>query len=308
MVQLILNCPAKLNLYLHITKKRADGYHNLESFMVPINWFDKLKIESVNNNKIIRTGDLVSLPEDDLCLKAANELKDYSGTNYGCKIHLKKNIPVGSGLGGGSSNAASTLLALNKIWSLHLPKKLLFQIAKNVGADVPFFISQHSAYIAGIGDKVLPIKMIDNLPQHFLVIVPDLKVKTKFIFENLKLDKFTKENKFLDFLNLNHLDNKQNIGNKPIWKYGKNDLEETACYHFPIIKKYIDLLKYVAKPFGIDETSCRLSGSGGAIFCSINSKKNTLEIFERLNEAIKKNRKLKNTKLKICKLNTKIYD
>ncbi len=303
MEQLHFNCPAKLNLYLHVTKKRKDGYHNLESFMVPINWFDTLKIENLSRSQIIRTGDLVSLPKDDLCFKAAVALKNYSGEEHGCKIDLKKNIPVGSGLGGGSSNAASTLLALNKIWGLNLKEKFLLSMAKNIGADVPFFVSRNSAYITGVGEKILPIEITDNLPQFFLVIVPNLKVPTKFIFENLKLKKFTKKNKFADFLNLNNSKIKFDSDQRPIWLYGKNDLEETTCYHYPIVKKYLDLLKLVTKPFGIDESSCRLSGTGGAIFCSVNSKKKTQEIFIKMNEELKKNNMLTESRIKICELN-----
>ena len=136
-----------------------------------------------------------------------------------------------------------------------------------------------------------------------MVVAPNLKVPTKFIFENLKLKKFTKKNHFVDFLNLNNAKIKLNSDQQPIWMYGKNDLEETACQYYSIIKKNLDLLKYVTKPFGINETSCRLSGTGGAIFCTVDSKKKTQEIFKRLNEEFKKNNMLTKSKIKICELN-----
>ena len=151
---MLVQSPAKLNLFLHIINKRQDGYHSIESIFVPISWYDNIDIENSHHGFISREGDFVSEIKDDLLYKAAKifknytESKIYSGPNKlnsrGCRIFLKKNIPSGAGLGGGSSNAAKTIITLNDMWNVNLSLRELIQIGKKLGADVPFFLQNQS--------------------------------------------------------------------------------------------------------------------------------------------------------------------
>ena len=139
---MILHSPAKLNLYLHIKQKYQDGFHEIDSLFVRINLYDEVTISDAPGPDITRNGDLSYLKKDDLCYKAAVALKQKSDCNFGCSVTLKKRIPIGAGLGGGSSNAATVLKGLNKLWNLRYTKEELKIIAKEIGADVPFLLKR----------------------------------------------------------------------------------------------------------------------------------------------------------------------
>ena len=144
--------PAKLNLFLHITGRRDDGYHRLQSVFMLLDWSDVLHFEGRSDGQISRTDLNVPLPEDDLIVRAARLLQRFANVQQGAHISVQKNLPAQAGLGGGSSDAASTLLALNRLWGLHLSVHVLAQLAVQLGADVPFFIHGRNAWVEGIGD------------------------------------------------------------------------------------------------------------------------------------------------------------
>lgn len=173
--------PAKLNLFLHVVGRRADGYHLLQSPFVLIDWADRLHFER-REDGLLRRHDLgPALPADDLSLRAARALQQASGTPLGADLSVDKQLPWGAGLGGGSSDAASTLLALNRLWGLHWPRERLAAIGLALGADVPFFVGGHNAFVEGIGERLTPLA----LPAlHFAIVKPPQAVATRDIFQH----------------------------------------------------------------------------------------------------------------------------
>jgi 4-diphosphocytidyl-2-C-methyl-D-erythritol kinase len=181
--------PAKLNLFLHIVGRRADGYHLLESLFVLIDWADELHFELRDDGQLIRHDLGPALPADDLCQRAARALQRASGGNLGADIHIHKHVPWGAGMGGGSSDAATTLLALNRLWGLHWPREKLAQIGLTLGADVPFFIGGQNALVQGIGEQLWPVHVP---PAHYAVLKPPVSLATREIFEHPGLVRDTK--------------------------------------------------------------------------------------------------------------------
>ncbi len=175
--------PAKLNLFLHVVGRRDDGYHLLQSVFVLIDWADRLTFERRDDGALARhdlRGDAgMTLPADDLCLRAARALKAASGCTLGVDIHLDKRLPAGAGMGGGSSDAASTLLALNRLWGLRWPRARLAEIGLGLGADVPFFIGGENAFVEGIGERLTPVSVPELL---YAVIKPPVSIETRSIF------------------------------------------------------------------------------------------------------------------------------
>ena len=152
-----LPAPAKLNLFLHITGRRADGYHLLQSVFILIDWADTLHVER-RDDGLLRRHDLgPALPADDLSLRAARALQRASGCTFGADISVLKSVPWGAGMGGGSSDAATVLLALNRLWGLDWPRARLLELATPLGADVPFFVGGDNAFVEGIGEKLTPV-------------------------------------------------------------------------------------------------------------------------------------------------------
>ncbi|MDP1790638.1 MAG: 4-(cytidine 5'-diphospho)-2-C-methyl-D-erythritol kinase, partial [Methylibium sp.] len=151
--------PAKLNLFLHVTGRRDDGYHLLQSVFALIDWADTLHFERRPDGRLVRHDLAVTLPEDDLCLRAARLLQRESACPFGVDISIDKQVPWGAGLGGGSSDAASTLLALNRLWDLHWPRERLLSLGLQLGADVPFFLGGHNAFVEGIGERLTPLAL-----------------------------------------------------------------------------------------------------------------------------------------------------
>ena len=152
MKKLIVPAPAKVNLFLHVTGRRADGYHTLESLIALIDLADTITLTRRDDGVIRREGDVAGVPEaHDLAMRAAHALRDATGSRHGVDIVIAKRIPLGSGLGGGSSDAASVLLALNRLWDLRLPRAELARLALALGADVPLFIGGENAVARGVG-------------------------------------------------------------------------------------------------------------------------------------------------------------
>ncbi len=173
--------PAKLNLFLHVVGKRPDGYHLLQSLFVLIDWADTLHFERRADARLQRHDRGDALPDDDLCLRAARALQQASGCTLGADIHIDKRLPSGAGMGGGSSDAASTLLALNRLWGLNWPRSRLQPLALKLGADVPFFVGGRNAWVEGIGEVLRPL---DLPPMRLAVVKPSVSIGTKEIFSS----------------------------------------------------------------------------------------------------------------------------
>ncbi|MDB2415015.1 4-(cytidine 5'-diphospho)-2-C-methyl-D-erythritol kinase [Rickettsiales bacterium] len=256
--------PAKINLFLHILGKRSDGYHILQSLMALTDICDFIDISKSDNLSLKISGEFscgIDV-EDNLVINAARLLKQESGTaNLGAEISLHKNIPIGAGLGGGSSNAATTLMALNKTWNLGLSIDELAKIAIKLGADVPFFLYKKAAWVNGVGEFVKPA---DNLPNMPLVLVfPNIFSSTPDVFKkgfgsySNSIEEFFPES-FDDFVN---------------WlKNLENDLTDNAISLNSQIKEVLDCLNGFE-----DIRMARMSGSGSCCFGIFDSYENAQE-------------------------------
>lgn len=303
--RILIQSPAKLNLFLHVTNKLKNGYHSIESVFVPIDWYDSIEIKNTNDSLVTREGDFVSDINDDLLYKAAKVLKDYMHTRLssagekineaGCKITLKKNIPSGAGLGGGSSNAAKTLVTLNRMWNINLPLKELIQISKELGADVPFFLQNEPCFVSGIGENIVQLTEKELLPNYFVVLVPKIKVSTHDIFDLYTTNYFSPSVNFssLKPFQIKLLFKNSNPG---LWIYGKNDIEMTTTQKYPIVKYALDLLRTNTMKYNIPEAASRMSGTGGSVFCSMPSLRIAKKIAARIEEVNKQK-----IEVKVCK-------
>jgi len=241
--------PAKVNLFLHIVGRRDDGYHELQSVFMLIDWCDYLHFERLDNGAIERVDSTPGeLPEDDLCVRAARALRQATGCAHGVRITLDKRLPTQAGLGGGSSDAASTLLALNRLWGLNLRRDALARIGLTLGADVPFFIGGRHAWVEGIGERLTPIE----LPRGHLVLVkPPGGASTPRIFAEPSLNRNTKTATIQGFAANGTLDS--------LMAFGHNDLEPVARALCPEVGEAIHWL-------ADQGLSGRMTGSGTAVF------------------------------------------
>jgi 4-diphosphocytidyl-2-C-methyl-D-erythritol kinase len=238
--------PAKLNLFLHITGQRPDGYHLLQSVFMLIDWCDTLHFDVRDDGQISREDLTTSLPADDLIVRAAKALQAASGTSLGAHIAIEKNIPAQAGMGGGSSDAASTLLALNRLWNLNWPLSQLLPIGLRLGADVPFFLQGHNAWVEGIGEKITPIDLPSS---RFVVVKPNAGLNTERIFRDPSL-KRDSETAILPVFAVH------------LFNFGRNDLQPVAQALCPEIDQAIQWLT----SFGLRP---RMTGSGSAVFAQM---------------------------------------
>jgi 4-diphosphocytidyl-2-C-methyl-D-erythritol kinase len=242
--------PAKLNLFLHITGRRADGYHLLQSVFMLIDWQDRLHFERTHSAQISRQDlnpEAPPLPADDLCTRAAQALQAATGCTQGVRIAIDKHIPAQAGMGGGSSDAASTLVALNRLWNLQLSRTELARIGERLGADVPFFIHGQNAWVEGIGEHIAPLTGAAQLPaSDFIVVKPQAGLDTQGIFTAPNLTRDTKRAIIEDFV-ADH------------YGFGHNDLQPVAEALCPDVKKARQLLESQ----GLHAT---MTGSGSAVF------------------------------------------
>ena len=186
---LTLPSPAKLNLFLHITGQRADGYHNLQTIFQFVDYADTLTFTLREDGMITLSPALADIAsQDNLIVKAARLLQQQSQSHLGVDIHLNKIIPMGAGLGGGSSNAATTLLALNILWNLHWPNEKLAQLGLSLGADVPIFVYGRAAWAEGVGEALTPLELPEPV---YVVLKPDCKIGTREIFTHPALTRNT---------------------------------------------------------------------------------------------------------------------
>jgi len=246
-----LYAPAKINLFLHIIGQRDDGYHQLQSAFQLIDWYDTVSLELIEADEIVRPvgADGVNA-ENDLVVRAARLLKKYASYPYGVKIHLEKNIPMGAGLGGGSSDAASVLIGLNHLWGLGLRQSELTHLGLQLGADIPFFLFGQNAFVEGIGEQ---LKRLDLPEEQFLVIFPGQSVATKDVFRDDKLTRNHAPITISDFLTSSWKDPK--FGNDLQWVAGK------IC---PEVNRALDWVAQQS-PSSVK----RMTGSGSSVFAAI---------------------------------------
>jgi 4-diphosphocytidyl-2-C-methyl-D-erythritol kinase len=243
--------PAKLNLFLHVIGRRPDGYHLLQSLFVLIDWADSLHFERRNDGRLHRYDLGIALPADDLCLRAARALRAQSGTALGAEISIDKRVPAGAGMGGGSSDAATVLLALNRLWGLNWPLARLMQLGLALGADVPFFLGGHNALVEGIGEQLTPLTVA---PQWLAVIKPPASLSTPAIFGSPLLIRDGPP-VILESLFAKGAE-------PPFAGFGRNDLQGAAEALCPDVRRAADLLE---ARFG----NSRMTGSGSAVFAMV---------------------------------------
>lgn len=252
-----LPAPAKLNLFLHITGQRNDGYHLLQTVFALLDHGDTLQFQPADSLSLQVSGD-APVGEDNLILRAANALQRYSGCTLGAQLALTKRLPQGGGVGGGSSDAASTLLGLNHLWQLNLSIDELADIGLSLGADIPVFVRGHNAWAEGVGDQLQPI----NLPEElFLVIHPGISAPTAVIFQDPQLTRDTAKSRVAAFLGQGL---KQDTGASPSNDCDSfhNDCEATAKRHFPAIAEALNWLEERAG-------NARMTGTGACVFARI---------------------------------------
>lgn len=258
MNSLFISAPAKLNLFLHITGRRPDGYHELQSVFQLIDFCDELKVELSTDSNITLSCDNPALVNpDNLILRAANALQSQTGCSQGAHITLTKRIPMGAGLGGGSSDAASTLLALNELWSLNLNKHALADLGLSLGSDVPVFIYGTCAWAEGVGEILTPMTLPDNW---YLVINPDCHVSTKEIFSHQELTRNTTPIKMAPFLA----------------EQTRNDCENIVRKLYPAVDQALVWLG--------DRAEARMTGTGASVFASFNSETEAKRVLAQLPE------------------------
>ena len=237
--------PAKLNLFLYITGRREDGYHELQTLFQFIDLCDYLTITPNLSGKITLTPSIEGLPlEDNLIYKAAMILKKRTAANNGAHITLEKNLPMGGGLGGGSSDAATTLTALNYHWNINLTKNKLAEIGVKLGADIPVFIFGRAAIAEGIGEKLSPVYPKER---SYLIAAPDCHISTAAVFQANDLIRNTKKRTHLQLINQNWL----------------NDCQPYVKKNYPKVAKVIEWL--------IEYAPTRLTGTGACVFSTFNS-------------------------------------
>jgi 4-diphosphocytidyl-2-C-methyl-D-erythritol kinase len=304
-----LPAPAKLNSFLHVVGRRADGYHEIQSLFVPIDLADTIDLELRTDGRIVREGDLTGPEPADLAVRAARALQEYaraagrdarSGVidaeppSLGVTVRVEKRIPVGAGLGGGSSDAATTLIGLNRLWNLGLNRAQLAELARGLGADVPFFLGSGPAFVEGIGEQCVPLA---PGPAWFVVVYPQVHVSTAEIFADPKLTRDSKRTTIAGFSAT--LQAAAGAGSlpppvaaeAPVERstvppmpfaavapvlFGRNDLEPVVRRRFPAVEAAVRLLDACAvaqsgAAGAGPAAAVRMSGSGSAVFCVLGS-------------------------------------
>ena len=238
--------PAKLNLFLAIVGRRADGYHLLQTVFQILDWGDTIRIRPRSDGQIVRIGGLDSVaPEKDLAIRAAQLLRDHAGKTLGADIDVEKRIPSGAGLGGGSSDAATVLVALNRLWNLGVPAHDLAHLGLKLGADVPVFVRGRSAFAEGIGERLTPV----DLPaRHYVILNPGVHASTADLFQAAELTRNSPPTTIADFLD---------------GACTGNAFTPLVRARFPQVAAALDWLK----TYG----DARLSGSGGCVFVGVES-------------------------------------
>jgi 4-diphosphocytidyl-2-C-methyl-D-erythritol kinase len=248
--------PAKLNLFLHVVGRRPDGYHLLQTAFRLIDCCDWLSFSPRADGEVGLATALPGIAEnDELAVRAARLLKAQTGSRQGVEIGIEKNIPVGGGLGGGSSDCATALAVLNRLWGLNLPRERLAALALSLGADVPFFLFGGNAFAEGVGERLAPL---DLPPAWYAVLVPPVAVPTAAIFAASELTRNTQTIKMSGF----------SAG------FGRNDLEPVVCRHHTEVAAHLAWLKQ----FG----DARMSGSGACVFAEFATEGEARSVLSRM--------------------------
>ena len=254
----VLRSPAKLNLFLHIVGRRADGYHLLQSVFQLIDWCDTLSLKVIPENEVRRINPIPGVPpEQDLVVRAAKLLKDFCKVELGVEIGLTKEIPMGAGLGGGSSDAATTLIGLNALWDLKLDQQTLSMLGLKLGADVPFFIFGKNAFVEGIGEQIQEISLET---QDFLVIFPNQGIPTFSIFQDPELTRDHAPITIDGFLASPQLNQ-------------SNDCQAVAMRICPEVKQALDWISQA-----VPGSAPRMSGSGSSVFAVLDPKTDSAKL------------------------------
>ncbi|MEX3581678.1 MAG: 4-(cytidine 5'-diphospho)-2-C-methyl-D-erythritol kinase [Burkholderia sp.] len=255
------NClaPAKLNLFLHITDRRPDGHHSLQTVFQLLDWGDRLHYTLREDGVVCRLTEVAGVPEEqDLVVRAARLLQAHTGTTLGVDIEINKVLPMGAGLGGGSSDAATTLLALNRLWKLVLPRAELQALAVKLGADVPFFVFGKNAFAEGIGEALEQVELWDRW---FLVVTPRVHVPTAEIFSDKSLTRDSIP------IKMGHFFSKKSSKGWPD-SFGQNDMQAV------VTKRYAEVAKVVKALY--DFGPSRMTGSGASVFAAFGSRQEAL--------------------------------
>lgn len=260
----------KINIFLKVLSKRKDGFHNIFSYMVPINFYDEIFFEEIKEGIEVETIGAEIEKEENLVYKGAKMLFEYSKNKKGIKIKIKKNVPLGSGLGGGSSNCATTLKHLNRFWDCNLSNKELKELGLKIGSDIPFFIDCVPAFVSGRGEKIFQKKINLKFPEEIVLFIPPISISTKDVYNafdklSKKKERFNKK-EFLENLSFENL---------------KNDLQEAAFLVCPELKEIYSMIKKTKPEFLI------LSGSGSAFWGFYNNKEKEEEARNHLTKSIK---------------------
>lgn len=256
MTQFLWPAPAKLNLFLHITRQRADGYHLLQTAFQFVDYGDSLTISVTETPDITLTPSLQGVADDDnLIVRAAKLLQQTAGIRQGADIQIDKKLPMGGGLGGGSSNAATTLVALNAQWQCGLSAEVLADLGLQLGADVPVFVRGHAAWAEGVGEQLTPITPPEPW---YLVVIPDCQVSTREIFSATELTRDCEPIKILGFLS----------------GEGSNVCEAVVKRRYPAVAEALDWLAQHASP--------KMTGTGACVFASFESAARAQQIWQQL--------------------------
>ncbi len=248
--------PAKLNLMLRVTGRRADGYHLLQTVFRLLDYGDRLRFALRDDGVISRVNDIPGVSADvDLTVRAARLLQEVSGCRLGADISLEKRLPLGGGLGGGSSDAATVLIVLNRLWRLNLPRARLQELALQLGADVPFFVFGESALGEGIGEKLRPLALP---PAWYVVLVPPCSVATASIFREPDLIRDSIPIKIPPFSAATC----------------RNDLEAVVCRLYPDVAGHLEWLRQFGR--------AAMTGSGGCVFCEFGTAAEAQSVLRQL--------------------------
>lgn len=252
----VFPAPAKLNLFLHVIGRRKDGYHLLQTAFRFIDYGDELSFVVRADGAIRRTNPLDGVPvEQDLSVRAARALQQETGCREGADIDIVKRLPMGGGLGGGSSDAATTLIALNKLWRTGVSRERLQQLALGLGADVPVFVFGRNAFAEGVGERLQALQLP---PAWYLILVPELAVSTAEIFSVAELTRNTNAITIAAF----------SVGQ------GRNDLEPVVCRRYPQVARHLEWLHRYG--------DARMTGSGACVFCAFDSEERARRVLSEL--------------------------
>lgn len=263
--------PAKLNLMLRVTGRRADGYHLLQTVFCFIDFGDSLRFRVRNDGMIARVNDVAGVPpESDLCVRAARLLQQVTGVTLGADIHLDKRLPMGGGLGGGSSDAATTLLALNQLWGTHVPRTQLIDLSVKLGADVPVFVFGRNALAEGIGEQ---LQALDLPPAWYVVLCPPVAVPTASIFTHPDLKRDSKKVTIQGFSG-SVGEYSSECGSAWLAANTGNDLQALVVRLYPEVARYLAWLSR--------HGAALMTGSGACVFAPFDSEAAAKQVLAKL--------------------------